>query len=275
MKLLNNIPLKTFFSKLDYYTSDNPYEVRNVEPEEMLFKPSKEKKVYYISKNTFSIINKIKLSKDNLKEFSTMSKLNVFSHIICFEHITDSFFTVFKNHKRLGFTFNDHTTVSGGWVNDKYDKDIYFNCLDTKAKILDLCEEDFKNLTGENTSLSYYDADFTEDEIINIDNTTILLIKTLVYLFLADMDINIVQANSKHGKTKKDKVVNNSNHSLHIVSNKWNKMTIISGPIPVSGHFRLQPFGTNRSKCRLIFINPHNRNKYTKKNRDRLHLKMY
>lgn len=88
-------------------------------------------------------------------------------------------------------------------------------------------------------------------------------LQTLIFLEFSEAEFIELQPNRKYGQRKTGKVVNDSNINITIVNKNWNVITL-SGVFSVSGHFRLQPYGHDRAKRRLIFIEEFTKGGYTR-----------
>ena len=91
-----------------------------------------------------------------------------------------------------------------------------------------------------------------------------IIMKELIYMFLSDIDIQILPINGDNGLSRANgKVKNETTTPINLVTEKWNTLTIRVGDYGVRGHMRLQPCGKDRLQRRLIYIAPFMKHKYT------------
>jgi hypothetical protein len=90
-------------------------------------------------------------------------------------------------------------------------------------------------------------------------------IQFICFIELGDIEVNVVMPKKHIGKTRKTKLLNESEIPIKVVGPKWNTQTLVVGPIEVTGHFRLQPYGKGWSKVKLIWIDPYQKGSYTRK----------
>lgn len=86
--------------------------------------------------------------------------------------------------------------------------------------------------------------------------------KFLCFFYLTDNNEEIINAGRVYGTRKTGKISNDFNFPVTLVTSKWNTTTIRTESFGVRGHFRLQPFGEERSNYKLIFIEPFVKNGY-------------
>jgi len=107
--------------------------------------------------------------------------------------------------------------------------------------------------------------DFKEEQQIDI-------FKILTYVFLSDVKIVILPIKASTNVFNKviGAVTNDHTTKLHIVTAKWNTVTFHAGEFGVCGHFRLQPYGSDKQQRKLIYIAPFTKHGYTstRKNKD-------
>lgn len=92
----------------------------------------------------------------------------------------------------------------------------------------------------------------TQNEVIEKYYSRFMVIVT--YLELTEINLEIVYGKlNKHRKTNIN-IKNNSRFDVIRVTSKWNTYTLNLSTIDVRGHWRLQPYGTGRSKYKYIWI---------------------
>lgn len=88
----------------------------------------------------------------------------------------------------------------------------------------------------------------------------------LCFVELTDNEEVIVPPGRKYGTVKSGKVINIFPEPITIVNSRWNVKTIRTDGFPVSGHVRLQPFGSGTDRhYKLIYIEPYMKTGYTKR----------
>lgn len=92
-------------------------------------------------------------------------------------------------------------------------------------------------------------------------------IQMLLFVELSELRIDILQPNEKVGKTKSNKVINKSKSDIIVVTHKWNVLSIRTESFLVSGHWRIQPYGKNREKKKLIYIDTFEKEGYIRRNK--------
>jgi hypothetical protein len=85
----------------------------------------------------------------------------------------------------------------------------------------------------------------------------------VTYLELTPITLNVVKGGGTFGKNRLVKVKNDTKKDFILVNTNWNIEYHLED-INVRGHWRLQPYGSGRSKYKYIYINPFVRS-YTKK----------
>lgn len=96
---------------------------------------------------------------------------------------------------------------------------------------------------------------FKDKEIFNFMVENFMMLIT--YLELTKTNTVIVKGGNTHGNIIQGKFENKSNNDIIFVKRNWNTKTILLKDIHVSGHWRLQPCGKNRSEYKVIFIKPY------------------
>ena len=89
-------------------------------------------------------------------------------------------------------------------------------------------------------------------------------IKLLTFTELSELETVILPPNKSIGSKKQGKYLNQSNFNVTIVDSTWNKILIKGDSFKVSGHLRLQRYGENFSKVKLIYIDEFQKSGYTR-----------
>lgn len=92
-------------------------------------------------------------------------------------------------------------------------------------------------------------------------------IKTLLFIELSELEIQVLEPNKKVGKTKSDKIINRTKSNVIVVTHKWNVMSIRTDSFLVSGHWRMQPCGINRANRKLIYVDTFEKRGYIRRNK--------
>lgn len=79
----------------------------------------------------------------------------------------------------------------------------------------------------------------------------------VTYLELTPVTLEILEGGRSFGIKKEGKIKNDTNKRFILVNTNWNVEKIDLRDIHVRGHWRLQPYGTGRSKYKYIFIKPY------------------
>ena len=111
--------------------------------------------------------------------------------------------------------------------------------------------------------------DMDMDEVIfpkEYRNEFSQLMQVMTFVELGDIETVTLEGGRNNGKPKKDgKITNTSEHTIFVVDSSWNKLIISKGGFKVMGHFRLQPYGTDKDKRKLIWIDAFKKLGYTRK----------
>jgi len=89
-------------------------------------------------------------------------------------------------------------------------------------------------------------------------------IQLVVWTQLSELEYVVVKPKGRIGTRKNGKIANDSQTSIVVVDSSWNKVIIRTEGFSVSGHFRLQPCGKNRSKLKLVYVKPHQKSGYVR-----------
>lgn len=129
--------------------------------------------------------------------------------------------------------------------------------------------------------IPYFDSDACEEKGVRVDRIITKktlddafesedfkkFIQMLLFVELSELRIDILQPNEKVGKTKSNKVINRSKSDIIVVTHKWNVISIRTESFLVSGHWRIQPYGKNRDKKKLIYIDTFEKEGYIRRNK--------
>lgn len=78
----------------------------------------------------------------------------------------------------------------------------------------------------------------------------------VTFLELTEINVEIVSGTTTKKRCFSSKIKNNSKFDIVYVTSNWNTYKIKIGEVDVRGHWRLQPYGTGRSKYKYIWIEP-------------------
>lgn len=110
-------------------------------------------------------------------------------------------------------------------------------------------------------------ADGAHDDYVRENVFRQGILKTLIYLFMSDVDTQLVLSGRSNGKPRaQGKIMNDSPYDVQVVTSKWNTITINPNDFTVGGHFRLQPYGKERKFRRLQYIKPYIKHGYKRRN---------
>jgi hypothetical protein len=129
--------------------------------------------------------------------------------------------------------------------------------------------EDFEylHISGLNTAykLTFDRYSFLTKEFLFPENEdSKFVIQLLTYLFYGDITEKHVKPKSKVALGSFQSFVNNSKLDITIINSLW-KQRISTDGFKVRGHFRLQPFGIERKKRKLIWIEEFEKDGYNRK----------
>lgn len=95
------------------------------------------------------------------------------------------------------------------------------------------------------------------------------LFAILTFKQFAEIEVKEIGGNKYPKRTKigNEKYLNQTDHQVNVLDSRWFTETIRSEGFAVSGHFRLQPYGPNMSKRKLIYIDDYLKSGYTRKAR--------
>lgn len=91
----------------------------------------------------------------------------------------------------------------------------------------------------------------------------------LIDLFMRTVKIETVEV-PKKCKSRRARVYNKSDMNLTVVGSDWYQSMVLVGDSFVTGHWRNQSYGPERSLRRLIYIEPHKRGSYTRRAKKQL-----
>lgn len=166
-------------------------------------------------------------------------------------------------------------TASAIYNEDKEDEANMFRydgkILHMSAIALDKFEDDGR--PARRVKYTYYKVDLYNNNFHQGETSQVgekkyfdnVLMKLLVYMFLSDIDIQVLPINGNNGLSRAEgKVKNETSTPIKLVTEKWNTLTIRVGDFGVCGHMRLQPCGPNREQRKLIYIAPFLKHSYTR-----------
>jgi hypothetical protein len=105
-----------------------------------------------------------------------------------------------------------------------------------------------------------------EDHAISrrMKGPTELLFKLLCFLHFTDNEEITLPANTKRGNILKGILNNDSSFAATFVNARWHKTVIRTEGFPVRGHWAIRKIGPGRTQTRLVFIQPYNKDGYTR-----------
>ena len=196
-------------------------------------------KAYYCTESMLSKLDMLKVErKDDTFDWSV------------FKHLSDRKVTfIFPDNSLLRMTMSENTLA---FVHLKMDIKDKTNLTDTMKWVMFYVNR----YTGEQC-----------DYFSHIDVKTIekFIYRLLCFMYLTENDEVIVPSGGKNGTKKSGKIINILPVPLTIVTSRWNTTVIRTEKFGVRGHFRLQPYGTAMSLTKIIFIEPFEKNGYTRK----------
>ena len=95
-----------------------------------------------------------------------------------------------------------------------------------------------------------------------LKSASTLIISFLLLKEYAPIETVFLNRDNKKTKVNKEKFLNESDLKITIVNSNFLKNIIRTVGFKVSGHFRLQPYGANKDKRRLIWINEFDKKGY-------------
>lgn len=96
------------------------------------------------------------------------------------------------------------------------------------------------------------------------EQTALEFLKLLVFTELSPIETKSIFPNQSTGTRRAGKYTNESNSKVIIVDSTWNLNIVITGAFIVSGFFRMQQYGENNSKRKLIWVSSFKKNGYTR-----------
>jgi hypothetical protein len=92
-------------------------------------------------------------------------------------------------------------------------------------------------------------------EIESIQKIETFIYKLLCFVFLSDIDEDVVLSGRKSGTKKSGKIINTLPVPVTIINSRWNTTVTVNGFV-VRGHGRMQACGEEMKKRKLIWIEP-------------------
>lgn len=209
------------------------------------------KKGYYLSKKINDTINEDVLVQEKLNEL--LHEINSTNGIMLLPEFKQSSlfnsFSYFIDNskdlkKELNFSISFHSIrgleifISGTFIGKK-----------------------FKSLSFIADDLEFYkEKDYVFEKLVNY------VFNIIIFMQFAEIETVITEGKNSIGKSKvkfnNEKYINESNIKIEVIDSNWFKHLIRTGAFNVKGHFRLQPYGTNCSLRKLIWIHEFSKNGY-------------
>jgi len=124
---------------------------------------------------------------------------------------------------------------------------------------------------GDDNNLHYcmfnYQLDMDYEQVANDEFSNVarnLFLQLLIFINFSEIDVKIVNNNSKTTGNRDNKIVNNSEFQLNIVDTSWNTIIQRTEGFDVRGHLRLQACGEGHKDRKLIWINQFQKHGYTR-----------
>lgn len=111
------------------------------------------------------------------------------------------------------------------------------------------------DLVNENVIVTGVDYKIEYQRFLEVFFNKFMVVVT--YLELTPVTLEILEGGRSFGIKKEGKIKNDTNKRFILVNTNWNVEKIDLRDIHVRGHWRLQPYGTGRSKYKYIFIKPY------------------
>lgn len=117
-------------------------------------------------------------------------------------------------------------------------------------------------------SLSFVadDLEFHAEQNSVFEGLVNYVLNILLFMQFAEIETVITEGKASTGRSKvkfnDEKYLNESNIKIEVIDSNWFKRLIRTGAFKVNGHFRLQPYGTNYSLRKLIWISEFSKSGY-------------
>ena len=98
------------------------------------------------------------------------------------------------------------------------------------------------------------------------------LYSLMCYVLLCENEEVIVTPGKKYGTKKEGNFINTFASNVIVINNTWNITSIRVDGFPVKGHPAIRWVGIGRSECKLVYIQPFQKNGYIRKSGSLLHL---
>lgn len=196
---------------------------------------SHEQKAYYVTKTVINLLDLLAIRKREDGEYDW----TVFSEI--------------EPGKRT-FIFDENKVFR---IRVWEDGVIHFILLYYEGKVSDVTGKLKYEHFWINTATNFK-SDFTTPDI------EMFMYKLLCFIYMSDNEEITVEPGRKYGTKKQGKVVNTIPFPITIINSRWNT-TVKTDAFAVSGHFRLQKHGPQRKKTTMIWIEPFEKEGYTRK----------
>lgn len=96
-------------------------------------------------------------------------------------------------------------------------------------------------------------------------NKKVFIYKLLCFIFLSDIEEEIIKPGQSVGTKKSGKFVNSFDSNMTIVTSKWNITSIRTEGFNVSGHFAIRYTGEGRTIPKMVYIQPFMKHGYIRK----------
>lgn len=104
----------------------------------------------------------------------------------------------------------------------------------------------------------------------NIESYIPQMLKLIIYIELADIEVELIEPGQRGKSISKDVEMNESNNNVYVVDSSWNKLIIRNEGFGVKGHYRLQACGEGMRDRKLIWINTFEKHGYIRRPKARI-----
>lgn len=186
---------------------------------------------------------------------------------------SNKIFRVTKKIRESANLINFDTIIKNVKVNDVLFDNVYILMENDEEGFLHVCRTgsdltffylknlstNFKAILG---SFSFLTKEF--GFVSGENKYSQFVIKLLVYLSFGEITTKIIKTKNVLKTSSFTKFINNSKHDITFIDSLWSQRIKTDG-FKVRGHFRLQPFGENLLKNKLIWIEEFAKEGYNRK----------
>lgn len=204
--------------------------------------------------------SKFLLIKDSAKQEAEKIKINHNFNLKFLSNSSNENITYITSENDFFRYYKVGKIIFGCYIR-RHDEDYieyHFFKLNTETNTIDVGEGamDF--------DISPYFLGETSSGDVGFQTKYVRFIQLVVWTQLSELEYVVVKPKGRIGTRKNGKIANDSQTSIVVVDSSWNKVIIRTEGFSVSGHFRLQPCGKNRSKLKLVYVKPHQKSGYVR-----------